>query len=228
MNRQLVAWLCRALCLAGAGCSAPQPAEHTYSVRVSATADDGTPLEAVQVKLQGQRGASDTKGRWTARVAGREGQVIPVGFACPTGYEASSKTPILRLTNSRALGASVRTQELPIDVSCTRNMRDVVIVVDAQGGDGLPVLVDGQERAMTDANGNAHALLALAKSTARVHVSLDTSRRPELRPQTPSRSFELTGVDAILLFEQQLSPPAASKKRRPPKKAPRHIPYPLR
>lgn len=57
-------------------------------------------------------------------------------------------------------------------------------------------------------------------------ASLDTSGRPELKPQKPSRVFELTERDAILIFDQSFATPKRARMARPPRAAAkRHIPY---
>ena len=70
----------------------------------------------------------------------------------------------------------------------------------------------------------AHVLLQLDRDVRKVSVTLDTTEQPRLRPQNPSRTFELHGKDAILVMDQPFSAPSRPTVRlgAAPK---RHIPY---
>jgi hypothetical protein len=130
------------------------------------------------------------------------------GPNAPHGDDVSGRvcSPV-RLTRSRRVGAD------PSDVAaisfqavCTRQIRDVVLVVHAEHGETLPVLVDGKAVSSTDTDGVSHVLLHFDRDVRSFGVVLDTSARRDLRPQNPSRNFDLTGRDAIVLFEPTLAP----------------------
>jgi hypothetical protein len=58
---------------------------------------------------------------------------------------------------------------------------------------------------------------------ASIRVSLDTSERPQLRPENPQRTFQLEDRDAVLVFEQKF---AEKLPRRPAKPKPlTSVPY---
>jgi hypothetical protein len=167
-----------------------------------------------------------SSGTSSVKLEGTEGQVLPVTAECPEGYASSEKPQPLRLTRSRALGNG-QIEPNWFQVTCTRKLRDVVVVVRAEGGGGLGVRIDGKSYGTTDPDGNAHVLLKLERDIRSLGVALDTSARPGLKPESPSRTFELSGRDAVLLVEQRFAQSPRPKPALPksPLPAPRrHIP----
>ncbi|HXK18460.1 MAG TPA: hypothetical protein VNG33_11690, partial [Polyangiaceae bacterium] len=105
---------------------------------------------------------------------------------------------------------------------CQKRLSDVVVIVHADHGDSLPVLVDGKPVGVTDGDGVAHLLLRRPRSDKSLQLGLDTTNRTTLKPVNPSRTYQLSGRDAVVLFEPSFAVTAPFVAR---SSAPRrHIP----
>lgn len=206
-------------------CSRGESDKASFQTAFSVQTDDGTPLEGVALFTGKQRlGVTNPEGRFSVKLTGAPGATLPVETRCPEAYESPSATS-LRLAKIKSLD---KDSPRPIEhiSTCTRKKRDMVVVVHAERGGSLPVIVDGKPVGMTDELGNAHLRLEVPRETKKVSVSLDTSPSPRLRPENPARVYSPEGRDAIALFEQSFT--EAPLPRRPAKRsvtAPRHVPY---
>jgi hypothetical protein len=210
--------------LFGTGCNHQVPDDNRFDVEVRATSDAGRPLQAVRVssgKLP--LGATNASGSFRVRLAGAEGQTLPVTVTCPDGFAFIGPPPELRLSKTRRVHQT-RPEPVLLSVTCTKELRDIVVVVHSKGGTALPVLVNGQAQAATDEDGIAHILLQRHRAAEKLSVTLDTSDSPGLRPQSPTRVFELHGRDAILVVDQAFTE-APRASRRPSTTPARHVPY---
>lgn len=215
------------------GGSTATPLDKTFDVVLRASSDEGEPVQgATFVHGESSLGKTDVAGRVATKIQGVDGQTLAVVTTCPDGYLAPEQSAQLRLTEVRKLDSNAPAT-IELDVVCTRKMRDIVLVVRTNQAPSLPVEVSGKSIGSTDSNGQAHYHVQLDRSVGRLSVSLDTGAAPKLRPQNPSRVFELEGRDAVLLFDQSFAaerpaPPTrrlvATKKRveEPPA---RPIPY---
>lgn len=208
---------------AAVGCSEAAPEKPPFSIRLSATSDEGQPLPGVSFST-GEKlvGTTPESGGFVVQLRGAEGATLPLQAKCPEQYE-SPLAGSIRLTRVKALSGTP--EPLSFDAVCSRKVRDVVVVVHAENGAGLPVSIDGEESGTTDEHGNAHVLVSVDREVKTLAVSLDTSEHERLRPQNPRRVFELDGHDAVALFHQPLSQARAPRKARPVSRAPRHVPY---
>ncbi len=201
--------------------------EERFEVSFGVATDDGAPLSEVKFATGQQSfGTTNETGRLSVRLRGTEGQTIPVQVTCPTGY-ASPEAGTLKLTRTRGVDDTAP-KPIPFDVVCTRQTREVVVVVHAENGSKLPVSVGGKPLGVTDADGNAHVLVALQRDERSLSVEMDTSQQANLKPQNPSKVFELSGRDAVLVFDQPFTVARAKRsvaKAAPP---PRHVPYRVR
>lgn len=225
MNKLFGVVLSMAACVACGGreSSSNKP---DFTVVVRASTDDERPLEGVAILAARRRlGETSSTGTLMARTPGDDGQTLPVTISCPDGYLAPVSPPPLRLTRARAL-ASGKVEPLTYDVVCDRKVRNVIVAVKTSGSRGTPVLVNGERQATTDDNGIAHVALVVDRNTPSVRVDLDTSSEPALVPQSPSRTFALTGKDSVLVFDQALSRRSRPKPKGTPAPA-RHIPQRL-
>jgi hypothetical protein len=118
-----------------------------------------------------------------------------------------------------------KTQPVRAAFICTRNERQVVVVVRAQGGPALGVIVDGMPVGATDAGGFAHVLVNVDRTVNKIAVGLDTTGNQYLRPKNPSRVFELSGKDTILLFDQTL---VQAPRPTRPKVSTKYVPYQIK
>ncbi len=210
------------LLLAGIGC-AGKPNEDRFEISLHATSDDASPLANVTFGTgKSTLGTSNNSGVIDVRLRGVEGQTLPLRFTCPAGYDAGGELPPLRLTHTRRVGQGV-TQAVAVEATCIRKLRDVVLVVRSDNASNLPVHVDGKPAAVT-VDGTAHLLLHLDRDVRKLTVALDTTDQPKLRPQNPSRTFDLHGKDTVLVTDQAFvtTPTAHTRPNATPK---RHVPY---
>jgi hypothetical protein len=210
-----------------ASCGAPSASEQRFDATLRVTTDDAQPLSGAKFALNARPfGSTDRTGTLSVRLRGNEGQTVPLSLTCPEGYSAPQGIPALRLTRTRRLGQST-TPPLTLDAVCTRKTRNVALVVHSLPDKGLPVEVDGKVMATTDRDGNAHLLLEVDGSQRTLTARLDTSHQPNLVPQNPERSFELSGRDSVLFFAPELTEAPRKPPRRRSSAPPRHVPYRL-
>lgn len=210
--------------LTGCGPSTTTTREQLFDIVFRATTDDGDALGGVALRT-GDRllGVTDSNGALGVSLNAAEGQAVPVTVICPAGFAPPDALPPLRLAHSRLLEHPRQASPISFPATCTRESREVIVLVHAEHGDVLPVLVDGKPVGATDANGVAHVLLEFGRDVRSFEVRLDTTQQHDLKPANPSRTVELTGRDAIVLFEQNLSiAPKFAARKAPPS---RHIPY---
>ena len=94
-----------------------------------------------------------------------------------------------------------------------------------QGGAGLSLQIDGKPAGITDADGIAHVLVHAERNLKSLNVSLDTSAHQELKPKNPSRTYELAGNDAVLVFDQAIVATHKPVFHGASTKPRKHIPY---
>lgn len=214
--------VCALLLASTVGCGS-KATDDRFEISLRATSDDSAPLADVAFTTgKSNLGKTSSSGVINVRLRGTEGQTLPVSVTCPNGYESSGELSPLRLTRTRRVGEAV-VQPLAVEATCVRKLRDVVLVVRAESASNLPVHVDGKPAATTT-GGTAHLLLQLDRDVRQVSVTLDTTDQPKLRPQNPSRTFELHGKDTVLVMDQSFT--ASRKPQNRNSSAPRrHIPY---
>jgi hypothetical protein len=195
-------WCGLACSILALACGRPVPQDSRFEVEVRAISDDGSALPAVKLASGEQAlGTTGPLGSFRVRLAGTEGQTLPVAVTCPDGFAFIGPPVTLRLSRTRRVNQT-RQEPIMVSINCTKQLRDVVVVVRSEGGASLPVQIDGKDQAVTDEGGTAHVLLQRDRASEKLSVTLDTSRNPRLRPQNPTRTFELHGRDAILIVDQ--------------------------
>ena len=199
--------------------------EQSFEAILRVTTDDAEPLFGASFALNAKPfGATDRTGTLSVLLRGSEGQTVRLSLACPDGYSPPEGLPTLRLTRTRRMGQS-GTQPITLDAVCTRRTRAVALVVHALPGKSLPVEVDGKALGSTDADGNAHLLLEVDRSRRTVTTRIDTSTQPSVLPQSPERTFELSGRDSVLYFAPELHDVPPKAPHRPISVPRRHVPY---
>lgn len=220
--------LLTSLLLPACGGSAASTNGKSFDVELKATSDDGELLEGVKFATSSSTiGTSNAKGTVSVNMKGSDGQSLPITTTCPDGYVGPEQTSTLKLTEVRRVNQE-NPSALGIAVTCTRKLREVVLVVRTTNAASLPVDVGGKTVGTTDENGNAHVRLQLDREVRSLSVSLGTNDSPALRPQNPSRVYELDGQDAILLVDQSFTiDRKVVVKKRVASSVPRakHIPY---
>ena len=209
----------------GCGANEGTYAASRFAIEFHINNDDGDAVKSAAVRTGGKDlGVTGAEGMLKVELTGTEGQTVPVTVTCPHGCAGTEKPSLLRLSHTRRIDFNGY-QATRFEATCTREVRDIVLVVRAQGGARLAVNVDGTPSGATNADGIAHVLVHADRQMKALKVSLDTSSRPELKPKNPSRTYELAGNDAILLFDQTfVSTPKRAFRAAPPKPS-RHIPY---
>lgn len=202
---------------------ASRPQADAFEVELRARNDDGAPLGGVTWTHSGQTlGEAATDGALRLTLRGREGQSMQTAVVCPAGYVAPDTGPQIRLTHTRRI-TDTRPQPVTVEAVCTRTARDIALVVHAEHGPALPVLIDGKDAGSTDADGNAHVLLRIDRAVRNLELAVDTSARADLTPRNPARSFELDGRDGVLVFAESFTATAAAKAKA--QAHPKYVPY---
>ena len=165
-------------------------ARTTLGLTVHTEADPGVPLGGVMVSAgESPIGTSDATGSLVASLSGDEGVMIPVSATCPRGHRDGQVRASVTLRP--VFDVSGRERGLEVTLSCPPAERQAVLVVRA-GGEGsrggLPVWVDGEQVAVTDASGVAHVPIGmvpgecnvLRERTAAVSVPEDSYLRDSI------------------------------------------------
>jgi hypothetical protein len=171
-------------------------------------------------------GESDAEGTVAATLGGKTGSDVAISVECPEGFLTENRPAHLRLVRTRPAIGPEAPAPLVWTGLCRRAEREIALMVHTDALSDLPVIVNGVALTRTNADGNAHVLLTLAHDVASVHVSLDTSSDPRLKPENPARVFAASDTDGLLVFD-----PAVARARSTPKTARpvrRPIPYRVR
>lgn len=231
MNYRKSAFLVLALAavlLTACGGSTTATNGKSFDVVLKATSDDGDPLEGVKFTTGASSiGTTNPQGTVSVNMRGSDGQNLPVSATCPDGYVSPEQPSSLKLTEVRRVNQEGKAS-LGIDVTCIRKLREIVLVVRTSNAPSLPVDVGGKTVGKTDNDGTAHVRLQLDREVRSLSVSLATNDSPTLRPQNPSRVYELDGQDAMLLLDQSFTTERKSAPRRRVATSAtpgKHIPY---
>lgn len=209
------------------GCSSKESvmANTRFASEFHITNDDGDVLAgAVIVASRTRLGTTGADGTLRTNLAGTEGQSLPVTVSCPEGFIGPEKPVMLRLTHTRPINF-IGYHAMQMEAACVRNVRNLVLIVRALGGAELPLQVDGKPAGTTGADGVAHVLVKAERNVKWLTVSLNTSGHQELKPRNPSRTYELGGTDALLLFDQPFVVTPKANLYGGGTKPRKHIPY---
>jgi hypothetical protein len=230
--------------LSASGCNQGAVQNASYAVLVRAVDDLGRPLAEVQLSAAGQAlGATDGQGQRALSLPGVEGQRVDLVASCPQSYIGPRERPAFLLKRMRNLQGNLSDQ--PIEVNLTCDSTDHIALIAVQTGQpGLPIMLRGQVVAQTSDLGTAHVMLREPVGNS-FQLTLDTSTKPDLRPESPTHMFTVTHQDAFSVWDQPFelekkapssSPRKRAKRRGPPvtalpppaPAAPKHIPERLR
>jgi hypothetical protein len=203
------------------------PPAPTFEVTIQVRNDGGEPLENALIALGPTQGRSDASGSFQATLSAEAKQLLELSVECPEGYRAPERIRPLRLQRVQSLSpTSLHPERIERSVVCTALEHAVVVVVNAAGAEGLPLLVDGTTRGDLDSQGVSHLLLEGPTDTS-FDVSIDTSARPALRPENPSLTVSVAEADSIVPFSPELRAPRRPLRRSSggAQKPARHIPY---
>jgi len=176
-----------------ASCSDPPPP--TFEVAFHVESDPGLPLAGAVLTRNGKDVAtSDAQGNTKLTIQGREGSSLEYMVRCPIDYEAPTRPVNVIL---RTVLDPSRPPEYPI--TCSPQIRKVVIAIRAEGGQNLPVMYLKQKVATTDASGAATILLNM-RPGEQFELGLDTTAKgyERLRPQNPIQAFHVNPKDEVI------------------------------
>jgi hypothetical protein len=185
--------------IASAGCRRDE-GRSPYPVVMRVESDPGEGLSRASVSFLGREvGRTGSDGTVAIEIRGTEGEHVPIRISCPDGFVSPEKPTDVVL---HRLADPNRRPEYA--VRCSPVNRDMLLVVRADQGAGLPVVYLGHEVARTDESGAAHALLRVPYNDE-VEVTLSTVEpgNERLRPQNPSIKFVSTNHEDIELFNVQ-------------------------
>jgi hypothetical protein len=214
--------------LVGCSRSPVEAMNRPFDIVLRATSDEGQPVEGARfANGDSTIGTTDATGTVAATIHGTDGQTLPVTTLCPAGYIAPEQPTPLRLTAVHRVNQTAPAT-IASEVVCTRKLRDVMLMVRTSHAPVLPVDMGGRNVGQVDASGYGHFRLQLDRDVRSISVNLGTAAAPKLRPQNPSRVFELEGQDAILLFDQTFTVERDAPLRRrtvPANPLAKHAPY---
>lgn len=208
-------------CVGAVGACGEEAPIPSFPMTFTATSDPDVRLPGVLLSANGvPLGQTNEAGILQATLTGPLGSIAQIGVTCPPEHEAPASLPLITLRHVESLDPAAAALGLQVSVSCRPVTRHGVLIVRALGDRpqaGLPVLVDGRELARTDPGGVAHVPLDMPAGQS-FQVLLATTDRPNLRPESPPRTFTFPDADEIFVFDQPFSieePPAPIKRRRP-------------
>lgn len=201
---------CSALACGEAGAPPEVPGTDGTAFALSIVAKtELEPLGGVRVFAgEALLGTTGDAGTLPLELSGTEGERVPLRIECPSSYQSPPQPLVVGLWRPSE-GAAAPTFE----VECAPSVHCLVAGIAAQNGAHLPVSYLGQRVGHTDALGLAHVLVC-APSHEQVSLTLDTTARPELRPQNPALTF-VAGerAELVLLQLELVEPPRARVAR---------------
>ena len=183
--------------VAASGCAPEEP--ERFDVRVTATSDEGQPLEGIPVKVDDTViGLTDAAGHLVMALPGPEGRRVNVAVDTPAGYRgvAQSRSIVLDRLVSRADGTRA---PLEVETQFAPSQRSYVLLVDV-GVAGLPVQIFGVDKARTNSEGVAMLTIpGVPGDDLQVRVTRGT--RPDLSPDFVAHSFTLPDHASVCVLD---------------------------
>jgi len=181
-----------------------------YALTLAATGEEHGPLSGVRVFADDQLlGTTEEAGSLQLELQGREGDRLPLRIECPASFRSPPQPLVVGLWHP-----SPGSPEPTFEIECVPLVHSYVVGIAAENGAHLPISYLNEPLAETDDFGVAH-LLVRAPSQEQVSLTLDTSDRPELRPQSPSLAFVAgESSELVLLQVKFVEPPRPSQPRR--------------
>jgi hypothetical protein len=171
--------------------------------------DPGMTLSAIPIRIDGEPvGQTDGAGTLRVPVLREPGRVLRVTHDCPGGHHAPAPAVPVRVRRYQLK----RSQALRIKLRCRPLSRVAVFVVRAKGGAGLPVLLNGEHVATTNARGVAHFSRSAPPGTE-YRVEVDARDRSVLLPRSAATLLRVPDSSELFI----IAPTFRSSHR--PKKA---------
>ena len=210
----LAALLLAGLSLAASGCAdadlAPDASSAApYALTLAATGEEHEPLAGVRVfDADALLGATEETGSLELQLQGREGDRVPLRIECPESFRSPPQPLVVGLWQP-----SPGSPDPTFEVECVPLVHSYVVGIAAENGAHLPISYLNEPLAETDDFGVAHVLVR-APSQEQVSLTVDTSDRPELRPQSPSLAFVAGESSELVLLQVKFVAPRPPRTRR--------------
>jgi hypothetical protein len=202
-----LSWLHVAWLGALAACAQPVSAALELTVRD----DAGRPVQGARVEVDGVRVAlSDAAGLARASVHAQRAGRMRVAVRCPD---------VFRSPPERSLPLAADAPRLRLELVCRPLLRTLVVAVRAPGAPSAWVRGDGQPLGQLAADGSFHGVLQRPPGSE-LRLTIDTSDRPELRPQHPVRELEVADRDEIVVLDARFEPAPRAAARHRVRRAP--------
>lgn len=200
--------------VSAASCSEPALGMQTAVLDFAVESDPGNPLAGVWIVADAQPiGRSDDAGSLQVTIARKLGTPVRIEHDCPDGYRDPIRPKIVRLRDYRSVGAA-SVPAIEIRLRCPPIDRTAVIIVRAQDGADLEVLLDNRHASRTNSEGVAH-IWTTAPPGTELSVQLDTSARPRLMPRSPRRLLTMPDADEVFVISQHFERSPRPSVRRP-------------
>jgi len=197
---------------ASASCRQTPTSTRATDVVFFVESDPGLRLSGVPISVDGRVvGQTDSAGLLQTQVDGQFGQQLSVEHDCPDGHKPPSAVKSLKLRHFESLG-ELDSRALEITLRCRPQKRMAVFIVRTKRGAGLPVLLDGQSVARTNASGVAQFSAEAIPGTDFL-VQLDTRDQPRLRPQSPTRLMTMPDADEVFVIQQSFDQKSQARRR---------------
>lgn len=225
-----------------AACATEQAQSIESALVVRARTDDGRPLAGVGIQIgDDSLGNTDASGELEAMLSGTEGTLFRLEARCPPGHLDPGELPPVLLGRFATLAE--KDGRLAVTVTCARQRRIVAVVVRARvekrkvllshrghrgkvgtptglaAVPGIPVLVNGKERARTDDHGLAHLAIEAPPDT-HIEVVLQTElpALAMLNPRSPAQGLNVRGTDDVYPIDQTFTAERLVRLPPPPSK----------
>ena len=205
------------VCLVLGACGGSLPASSTLALTFRAESDPGVPLEGVLITLDGRPlGESNSDGLLQTRVQGHAGERFEVDYRCPVGHRRLGEPMTLQLQHFEAVTDSTA-GVIESTLRCPPDRRIAAFVIRSASGAGLPVWLGDEQIGTIGTSGIGHFATRGPPGTA-FSVRIDSTSRPDLRPQSPVHRFTLSDRDEVFVITQDFksrTKPKRKRKRRP-------------
>ena len=196
------ALLCAAAAALAVGCAPEEP--ERFDVRVTATSDEGQPLDGVAVKVDDTLvGTTDAGGRLVMALPGPEGRRVNVAVEAPAGYRGGvqSRSIVLDRLVRRAGGTRA---PLEVETQFAPAQRSYVLLVDV-GVPGLPVEIFGVKKSTTNSEGVA-MLTVPGVPGDDLQVRVTRGARLDLLPGFVAHNFTLPDHASVCVLDGRFTP----------------------
>lgn len=198
-------------------CAEPERTVVTVPWTVRVETERGAGLPGAEIFFNEKHvGTTGSDGRLTKMISGSQGDPTRVTHDCPPGYRAQDETTIVRLRRYQPTDVP---KIMEVALTCRNEMRTAAFVVRAAGASHLPVSLNGEVVAKTNAAGVAHFSRADAPGTEYL-VELDARTVPEMRPSHTTHRFVLGEDHELFVVDQAFE---RAPKRRKPRPRPHRI-----